>query len=847
MTSSKQSRRRRRLSIQRCERRDLLTTVELLPVADNTLYEDSSGSLSNGAGEYFFAGTIAPRAGAAARRGLIRFDLSSVPANATINSVSLELNMSRSISGTQPVSLHTVLASWGEAGSDAPGEEGAGTVAQIGDATWFHQFFPSSTWDVPGGDFMRIASATTDVGGIGKYTWSSSLMVTNVQTWVSSPAANFGWIVVGNELLPTTAKRFDSRENSTAANRPKLIVDFDAPDTTSPQPTITGPASPVTSDPFDVSIDFGEPVTGFVAGDLAVGNGTVNDLIDDGGGRFTATIDASRNGMVTVDIPAGVASDAAGNLNTAATPLTVTVAANLDYGDAPTAAQSGFANSYPVTFVEDGARHLVGGLRLGSLIDIDADGTPTADASGDGSDDDGVSFVTSMVAGQTATSSSLSVSASGTGKLDAWVDFNQDGDWGDAGEQILTDANVIAGVNVLPIDIPAGALAGLTGARLRLSSSGGLTPTGEADDGEVEDYMATILADSSSPEVTVNMVRDVLTLAAESGDVLVRDGQVVRFRAPAESVGALSIVGTTGDDRITLDLGNGFDVPAGGLRLAGRGGTNTLVIAGPDQPLDLTDPGIDARDLGIIDLSSEDATTLTLNAGVVAVLAPATDLIEIVASEGDRIIVAEAADWRMTDPVIVDGQFHVTATYQEGSDERIQALVPHAWQNLLQPGDINNDGAVTVLDALVIINELGRRDFLPPTEPDLPDPIDVPIWPGLYFDQNGDDRASALDALRVINEIAAQSPDGETPQTELIRFLPSASERPEEPDWEAATLAAPESLSLPQPDFDLSGGPVRTIHRPIVVDSPQLDSSVEPLEPDQVDRLLTEVFSVIVQ
>ena len=111
MTLSKRtrSRRARKLSIERFERRDLLTTLELLPVADNTLFEDTTGSVSNGAGDGLFAGRVAPRSGSEIRRGLIRFDLAaSIPANATINSVSMELTMSMTIAGAEP-SIHRYI------------------------------------------------------------------------------------------------------------------------------------------------------------------------------------------------------------------------------------------------------------------------------------------------------------------------------------------------------------------------------------------------------------------------------------------------------------------------------------------------------------------------------------------------------------------------------------------------------------------------------------------------------------------------------------------------------------------------------------------------------------------
>ncbi|MBL8746907.1 MAG: hypothetical protein JNK58_11190, partial [Phycisphaerae bacterium] len=47
-----------------------------------------------------------------------------------------------------------------------------------------------------------------------------------VQSWVVDPGSNFGWLILGNESAPSTAKRFDSRENDDPAFRPVLTVTF---------------------------------------------------------------------------------------------------------------------------------------------------------------------------------------------------------------------------------------------------------------------------------------------------------------------------------------------------------------------------------------------------------------------------------------------------------------------------------------------------------------------------------------------------------------------------------------------------------------------------------------------
>jgi homospermidine synthase len=47
-----------------------------------------------------------------------------------------------------------------------------------------------------------------------------------VQSWLDSPQANFGWILIGNESVATTAKRFDTRENIDTSFRPTLSVQY---------------------------------------------------------------------------------------------------------------------------------------------------------------------------------------------------------------------------------------------------------------------------------------------------------------------------------------------------------------------------------------------------------------------------------------------------------------------------------------------------------------------------------------------------------------------------------------------------------------------------------------------
>lgn len=200
------------------------TTVNITAASDNTLYEDANGLTSNGAGQYFFTGKTAI---SSLRRGLIKFDLSSIPECAVVTSVTLKLHMSKTISGNKTVELRKLGESWGESTSAPGGEEGFGAAAEPGDATWVHRFFDTENWGRDGGVFSPTVSASLPVGGVGFYTWGSTTqMVSDVQGWTDDSTSNFGWLLLGDESATATAKRFDTHENLTAANRPVLTVTY---------------------------------------------------------------------------------------------------------------------------------------------------------------------------------------------------------------------------------------------------------------------------------------------------------------------------------------------------------------------------------------------------------------------------------------------------------------------------------------------------------------------------------------------------------------------------------------------------------------------------------------------
>ncbi len=201
-------------------------TVVLDSIRDNTLFESATGSLSAGADAGLFSGITGL---GSIRRGLILFDIAgNIPDTATIQNVTLTLQLTQSGGGNLGVGLHTLLADWGEAGSIGGGMGGgAGGTALPGDATWIHTFSTSSFWTNLGGDFTATSSALTTVGSVnGPITWSSTGMVADTQAWLDNPLTNFGWAVVSDEISSGMARRFATREHGNLSFRPQLSVTY---------------------------------------------------------------------------------------------------------------------------------------------------------------------------------------------------------------------------------------------------------------------------------------------------------------------------------------------------------------------------------------------------------------------------------------------------------------------------------------------------------------------------------------------------------------------------------------------------------------------------------------------
>jgi hypothetical protein len=149
-------------------------------------------------------------------RGLLMFDLSSIPTNATVSSAELNVFVLKSTSASDQHTLHRLTNAWNTS------------------ATWLN----SGVMAWSGGAFVAAPDSTADVSGFGFSTLpSSAAMVQTVQGWVSGAMPNNGWLLkLDDETILRDARRVAGANYGDPNAAPALTVQFTAPPPPPPPP-----------------------------------------------------------------------------------------------------------------------------------------------------------------------------------------------------------------------------------------------------------------------------------------------------------------------------------------------------------------------------------------------------------------------------------------------------------------------------------------------------------------------------------------------------------------------------------------------------------------------------------
>jgi len=178
------------------------------------------------------------------------------------------------------------------------------------------------------------------------------------------------------------------------------------------------------------------------------------------------------------------------------------VVPDIDFGDAP--------DGYKTLLANNGARHAMDTeTYLGGGVDKDSDGIPSDEFTytgdvlnvaspsddADGSDDeDGVTFGDFEI----GLEAHVTVIASTDGILNAWFDWNRDGDFDDTGEHGITNMALAKGEDHVPVNVPEDASVGASWSRYRFSQHADLDYYGGTSSGEVEDHAIMIVGNSEA-------------------------------------------------------------------------------------------------------------------------------------------------------------------------------------------------------------------------------------------------------------------------------------------------------------------------------------------------------------
>ncbi|MCH8045152.1 MAG: tandem-95 repeat protein, partial [Planctomycetes bacterium] len=170
---------------------------------------------------------------------LFKWDLSGIPDEATINDVSLRVNITNTT--VDPgFHLFEVKTPWLES-----------------EVTW-NGPDANTTWEEPGlidpADAGTTILATLSGTTLGPLTVSLTAEgVDVVRRWIDDPSSNHGFLLSNADN--SNSVRFDSREATTAANRPKLSIDFTFNDVEPPTATLL---DPLDNGPADENATAGE-------------------------------------------------------------------------------------------------------------------------------------------------------------------------------------------------------------------------------------------------------------------------------------------------------------------------------------------------------------------------------------------------------------------------------------------------------------------------------------------------------------------------------------------------------------------------------------------------------------
>ncbi|WP_421930567.1 Ig-like domain-containing protein [Marivirga tractuosa] len=369
--------------------------------------------------------------------------------------------------------------------------------------------------------------------------------------------------------------------NNTAATQ--AVTSFDA---TAPTVDIQGEPTIVNSTAaYNVTIKFSEDVSGFVVGDITVGNGSASNFVAVDGNTYTVDITPSGAGDITIDVAANVAQDAAGNNNTAATQATTTfdaTAPTVDIQGEPAIVNSTTAYNVTIEFSEDVTGFVIGDITVGNgstsnFVFVDAN-TYTVDITPSGAGDITVDVAANVAQDAAGNNNTAATQAVTTFDASApTVDIQ--------GEPTIVNSTAAYNVTIEFSEDVTGFVVG------DITVGNGSASNFVAVDGNT--YTVDITP-SGAGDITVDVTANVAQDAAGNNNTAATQA-VTSFDATAPTVdiqGEPTIVNSTAAYNVTIEFSedvSGFVV--GDITVGNGSASNFVAVDGNTYTVDITPSG----------------------------------------------------------------------------------------------------------------------------------------------------------------------------------------------------------------------------------------------------------------
>lgn len=376
----------------------------------------------------------------------------------------------------------------------------------------------------------------------------------------------------------------------------------------------------------------------------------------------------------------------------------------------------------------------------------------------------GVFSATSHWVSPTApTTSNFVVDALRSGYVDAWVDFNRDGDWLAPEDRILNRIPVTAGKNIIPFTVPASMTLGDMNARFLLTENGADEATHNLAPGEYSKNLQIAMEGGSLGASIIYVEKlGAHEITIPNGLVVIKVAGNIVWSVPANELTKLSSVNRNGE--VIAELRDFSSAFPGVILYNQESGTVELQVA--TDTLDLGVYGTsNLQGVQTIDLRQTGSNILVLQAEDVAEI-NAERRLQVILNEDDAL--STSSSWHVEPGRVENGvwiQPYSSVNEITGIVKTLEVVSERPWRNEVFRLDSDGNGSVSPLDVLLLINGVNNAIFiegrLPPRTPD--------NGAGFY-DVDGDSFLGPLDVLQVINHLnLARGGEGEQARsTDLI-------------------------------------------------------------------------------